>query len=77
MTMIIELHSSDSPKRKGYTPKDGDNIWTFHVTLDNGDRLKLNLGKESHEAFRSVILESEIDDAVEGALNNGTSDNQD
>ncbi len=75
--MTIELHSFDSPRREGYTAKDGDEIWVFHIQLDNGDRLRLNLGKESHEAFRSVILESEIDDAVEGALNNGASENED
>ncbi len=75
--MITELHSFDSPRREGYTAKDGDQIWVFHIRLDNGDSLKLNLGKESYKAFRSVILESEIDDVVEGALNNGASDNQD
>lgn len=75
--MITELHSCDSPRRKGYRAKDGDEIWVFHIELDNGDHLKLNLGKESYQALRSVILESEIDDAVEGALNNGASENQD
>ena len=75
--MITELHSFDSPRREGYTPKDGDQIWTFQILLDNGDHLKLNLGKGTHEAFRSIILESEIEDAVEGALNNGASENED
>ncbi len=75
--MITELHSFDSPRREGYTAKDGDQIWVFHIRLDNGDSLKLNLGKESYKAFRSVILESEIDDVVEGALNNGISENHD
>ncbi len=75
--MITELHSFDSPRRKGYTAKDGDQIWVFHIRLENGHHLKLNLGKEAHEAFRSIILEADIDDAVEGALNNGASENQD
>ncbi len=73
--MTIELHAFDSPKRKEYTPKDGESIWIFIIELDDGQHLRLNLGKKSHEAFRSIILESEIDDVVEGALNNGASDN--
>ena len=75
--MTIELHSFDSPRREGYTAKDGDQIWVFQILLDNGDRLKLNLGKGTHEAFRSIILQADIDDAAEGALNNGASENQD
>ncbi len=75
--MIIELHSFDSPRREGYTAKDGDQIWVFHIRLDNGDYLKLNFGKEAYEAFRCIILESEIHDAVEGALNNGASESED
>ena len=75
--MTIELHSFDSPKRKGYTPKDGENIWIFIIELDDGQHLRLNLGEKSHEAFRSIILKSEIDDAIEGVVNNGASDNQD
>ncbi len=75
--MITDLHSFDSPRREGHTPKDGDQIWVFRILLDNGDQLRLNLGPEAHEAFRSMILEVDIDDAVEGALNNGASENQD
>lgn len=75
--MITELHSCDSPRRKGYTAKDGDEIRVFHIRLHNGDHLKLNLGKASYKALRSIILESEVDDAVEGALNDGASENQD
>lgn len=76
-SMNIELHSADSPKRKGYTAQSNDRIWKFSVKLDNGDILILHMGELTQKDFRAVILEFDIDDAVEGALNNGASENQD
>ena len=74
--MIIELHSIDSPKRPGYQAQDGDEVFTMIIPLDNGDILNLYLGKASQLDFRAVILEADIDDVIEGALEDGTSHNE-
>lgn len=74
--MIVELHSQDSPKRPGHEPQNGDQVFTMIVPLDNGDILHLYLGKESQLDFRALILEADIDDVIEGALEDGTSHNE-
>lgn len=57
----------DCPIANGRAPQSGEQMWEFHWTIEDGSRLWLRMGRESHDKFREFILREELDDAADAA----------
>lgn len=73
--MILKFDSADSPSRPNYTTKDGEIRWTLMIPLSNGDHLHITIGKETHDAFISMLTEESIDDVIDEVIEHGASAN--
>lgn len=61
------LRTCCHPEANGRVPVKGEHKWDFTFTLENGSTLVVEMGRETHDAFRSFILREEVDDAIDAA----------
>lgn len=45
------------------------------IALSNGDDLHITIGKETHDAFMSMLTEESIDDVIDEVIEHGASAN--
>lgn len=60
------------PEANGRVPVTGEYKWDFTLTLEDGSTLMIEMGRETHDAFRGFVLREEIDDAANAAEGNTT-----
>lgn len=60
------LRSLDHPEANGRQAVPGEHVWTYIVPLENGVRLRLQLGAESRRQFVDLIAMDIVDDLFEG-----------
>lgn len=63
--MTHEYRCSDDPERQGRKPQIGEQRFTLIFPLDNGDELRLHLGRESMNHFETFIAQMMVDDQAE------------
>lgn len=68
--MIHQFRTKDHPEANGRKPEIGDLFWDFKFTLEDGSTLVIQLGKESHESFKALIMREEIHSAADEAQGN-------
>lgn len=62
------FRTKDHPEANGRIGQLGEQVWTFHWTLEDGTILWLSMGKESHDTFRGFLLREELDDVADEAI---------
>ena len=62
----IEYKCQDDPEANGRTPKNGEQRFTLLFPLENGDALKVHMGRESMNHFETFIAQMMVDDQAEG-----------
>jgi ribosomal protein S19 len=67
--MIIEHKCKDDPEAQGRIPIKGDQRFTLIFPLENGDELKVHMGKESMNHFEIFIAQMMVDDQAERESN--------
>ena len=50
-----------------HSPKPGDRAWDFRFELADGTFVHVHVGQEGHDAFRRMLYEEELDDALDTA----------
>lgn len=63
--MVIEFKCKDDPEANGRTPLIGEQRFSLLFPLENGDDLKIQMGKESMNHFETFIAQMMIDDSTE------------
>lgn len=63
--MIIEFRCKDDPEALGRTPQRGEQRFSLLFPLENGDQLKLHMGREGMNHFETFIAQMMIDDHEE------------
>ena len=63
--MTIEYKCKDDPEAQGRTPQIGEQRFTLIFPLENGDELKLHMGRESMNHFETFIAQMMVDDEAE------------
>lgn len=66
---MIVLRCKDDPEANGRTPREGEQRYTLIFPLENGDDLKLYMGREGINEFAGMISQMMIDDNKEAAQN--------
>jgi hypothetical protein len=61
----IEMRCKDDPEALGRKPKIGEQRFTLTFPLENGDSLKLHMGREGMNYFETFIAQVMIDDHSE------------
>jgi len=64
--MEIVLKCKDDPEANGRTAQKGEERYTLLFPLENGDDLKVHMGKVSMNHFISFITQMMVDDNAEG-----------
>lgn len=64
--MVIEYKCKDDPEAQGRVPLKGEQRFTLIFPLENGEELKLHMGKESMNHFETFIAQMMVDDEAEG-----------
>jgi hypothetical protein len=59
------LKTADHPEANGREAQNGDVQWCFWMTLEDGRRLELLMGREGRENLRNCILQEDADDLAE------------
>lgn len=62
---MIEYKCKDDPEALGRVPVKGEQRFTLIFPLENGDELKLHMGKESMSHFETFIAQMMVDDEAE------------
>jgi hypothetical protein len=62
----IEFTCKDSPDANGRVPVVGEQKYTLLFPLDNGDELRVHMGKEGINTFSSFIASLMVDENEEG-----------
>jgi hypothetical protein len=62
---VIEYKCKDDPEALGRAPVEGEQRFTLIFPLENGDELKLHMGKESMNHFETFIAQMMVDDEAE------------
>lgn len=62
---MVEYKCKDDPEAQGRTPLKGEQRFTLIFPLENGDELKLHMGKESMNHFETFIAQMMVDDEAE------------
>ena len=62
---MIEYRCKDDPEALGRIPVEGEQRFTLIFPLENGDELKLHMGKESMSHFEAFIAQMMVDDEAE------------
>lgn len=62
---VIEFRCKDDPEANGRTPQKGEQRFTLIFPLENGDELRLQMGRESMNYFESFLAQMMIDDSKE------------
>ena len=60
--MDIEMRCKDDPEALGRTARRGEHRFTLIFPLENGDTLKLHMGREGMNHFETFIAHMMIDD---------------
>ena len=63
--MVIEYKCKDDPEAQGRFPLKGEQRFTLIFPLENGEELKLHMGKESMNHFETFIAQMMVDDEAE------------
>ena len=61
----IELRCKDDPEASGRIPQVGEQRFTLTFPLENGDDLKVHMGREGMNHFESFIAQLMVDDSNE------------
>ena len=64
---LYRFRTEDHPEANGRKQERGDKVWDFKFTLEDGSTLILQVGKVSHDAFKSIVMQEEIHDAADEA----------
>jgi hypothetical protein len=59
--MNLEFRVNDHPEANGRIPQPGEQGWKYVFPLENGDKLYLLFGKETHDTFAQFILDELAD----------------
>ena len=62
---MIEYKCKDDPEALGRVPVKGEQRFTLIFPLENGDELRLHMGKESMNHFETFIAQMMVDDEAE------------
>lgn len=63
--MTIEFKCKDDPEAQGRIPPPSELRFTLIFPLENGDELKVHMGRESMNHFETFIGQMMVDDSVE------------
>lgn len=63
----LRLRSEDHPEANGRNPIPGEQAWTLRIPLEDGRTLLLCLGAKTRRVLRDMILEEELDNALEAS----------
>lgn len=66
MASEIVLRCKDDPESNGRKPQIGEQQYMLTFALENGDSLKLYIGKEGYATFATFIGQMIVDDDREG-----------
>jgi hypothetical protein len=61
----IELKCKDDPEANGRIPQRGEQRFTLLFPLENGDDLKVYMGRESMNHFETFIAQMMVEDSNE------------
>jgi hypothetical protein len=64
---MITMRCKDDPEANGRTPQVGEQQFTLTFPLENGEDLKLFMGREGMNHFMGMISQMVYDDAEEAA----------
>ena len=59
----LEYKCKDDPEAMGRKPKTGEQRFTVIFPLENGDELRVHMGKESMNHFETFIAQMMVDDS--------------
>ena len=59
---MIEYRCKDDPEANGRIPAIGEQRFTLLFPLENGEELKLHMGREGMNHFESFIAQMMVDD---------------
>ena len=62
--MDIKLRTNCDPESNGRTPQRGDERWTIHMPLDNGDVVYIQMGRKGRDLLFGMLI-AEIHDSGE------------
>jgi hypothetical protein len=65
--MQIDFTCKDSPDAYGRTPQIGEQKYTLLFPLENGDELRVHMGKEGINTFASFVANLMVDEHEEEA----------
>lgn len=60
--MAHEYRCKDDPEANGRTPQRGEQRFTFLFPLENGEELKVHMGREGLNVFSSFIANLMVDE---------------
>jgi hypothetical protein len=61
----LTVRTRDHPEAAGRQPQAGESAWVFELPLEDGRVLRVETGREGHDALRRMIFAEAIDDATE------------
>ncbi len=61
----MEYRCKDDPEANGRTPQRGEQRFTLIFPLEDGQELKIHMGRESMNHFETFISQMMIDDSLE------------
>lgn len=59
---ILDARCKDDPEANGRAPQKGDRRYTLKFPLENGCELRVHMGREGMDAFRTFLGNEVIDD---------------
>lgn len=68
---MIEYKCKDDPEANGRIPQKGEQRFTLKFPLENGEELKLHMGREGMNHFETFIAQMMVDDNEEARGSNG------
>ncbi len=62
---VIEFRCKDDPEANDRKPQIGEQRFTLLFPLENGDDLKVHMGREGMNHFESFVAQMMVDDSEE------------